>query len=177
MTKFLLMRHGHPDYSGPKRWGTLGWGSDLAPLSDMGVQQVAAQLASIKDFNPEIVLSSPMTRAVQTALVLRQGLQVPFKVEFDLHEWVPDKTFQWRTLSEIEALQADYERCKGVYPPGETKLWETTESVRLRVLAVLRKYDRYSRVLAVCHGQAIKAVCGTDEKLELAGVRALELKG
>ncbi len=126
------MRHGHPDYSGPRKWQTPGWGSDLAPLSDEGVKQVAGQLGAVQEFNPEIVIASPMTRAVQTALVLRPGLQVPFMVEFDLHEWVPDRTFQWRTLGEVQALQSDYERCNGVCPEDETRLWETTEAVRLQ---------------------------------------------
>ena len=175
MTTFLLMRHGHPDYSSPRRWETRGWGSDLAPLSEAGVEQVTKQLGTVRAFDPEIVITSPMTRALQTALVLRQGSKVPFNVEFDLHEWVPDKTFQWRTLEEIEALESDYERCHGVYPAGEIRLWETTESVRRRVFGVLRRYHAYSRVLAISHAEVIKAVVGV-EHIDLAGVVNLELE-
>ncbi len=174
MTTFMLMRHGQPDYSGPKRWEAPGWGTDLAPLSDAGVQRVMRQLSTIQAFQPEIVISSPMARALQTALVIRQGLLVPFRVEFDLHEWVPDKTFKWRTLAEVEALQADYESHKGVWPLGETKLWETTESVRQRVFAVLRRYYAYTRVLAISHVLAIKAVTGVD-RVEMAGVVKMDL--
>ncbi len=123
------------------------------------------QLSMIQAFHPEIVISSPMTRALQTALVILQGLLVPFRVEFALHEWVPDKTLHWRTIAEVEALPADCERCKGVCPPGEAKLRETTESVRRRVIAVLKRYCAYNCVLAICHGQAITGV----GQIELAG--------
>ncbi len=174
MTTFMLMRHGQPDFSGPKRWEAPGWGSDLAPLSDAGVQQVMRRLSMIQAFQPEIVISSPMARALQTALVIRQGLLVPFRVEFDLHEWVPDRTFQWRTLAEVEALQADYENNKGVCPPGETRLWETSESVRQRMLAVLKRYYAYTRVLAISHVQAIKAITGAD-RVEMAGVVKIDV--
>jgi len=75
-----------------------GWGADLAPLTDLGEYQVIQQLPKIQDFNPELVISSPATRALHSALVIRPALQAPFKVEFDLHEWVPDQSFHWKHL-------------------------------------------------------------------------------
>ena len=62
----------------------------------------------------------------------------------------------------------------GVCPPGETKLWETTESVRQRVLAVLKRYYAYTHVLAISHVLAIKAVTGVD-RVEMAGVVKMDL--
>jgi hypothetical protein len=41
---------------------------------------------------------------------------------------------------------------------------------------VLARYHAYSRVLAVSHGQVIKAVAGV-EHIDLAGVVKLELEG
>lgn len=171
MTFFLLMRHAEPDYSEPNKWNAPGWGADLAPLTEIGEQQVLQQCDKVREFNPEIVISSPATRALHSALVLHSRLMVPFKVEFDLHEWVPDRSFQWRTLEDVQRYQAEFYRFNGEWPEGETRPWETLSSLRSRSLAVFRKYSGWERVLAVCHGELIKAVTGV-QKVEHAGLVA-----
>jgi broad specificity phosphatase PhoE len=175
MTFFLLMRHGEPDYSGPYKWDAPGWGKDLAPLTDTGEEQVIQQLEKIREFSPEIVISSPATRALHSSLVLRSKLDVPFRVEFDLHEWVPDRSFQWKTLQEVQTFEKDFARFNGEWPDGQTRPWETRSSMRSRSLAVFRKYNNYSRILAVCHGELIKAVTGVL-RIDLAGLVPFELK-
>jgi len=175
MTFFLLMRHAQPDFSGPRKWDAPGWGGDLAPLTEVGERQVNQQVDKIREFNPELVITSPATRALHSAMVLRPELDVPFKVEFDLHEWVPDRAFRWRTLGEVQKLQSDFERFRGEWPPGETKPWETIANMRLRALGVFRRYLNFDRVLAVCHGQLIKAITGVDE-VDLAELVPLEFK-
>ena len=173
MTTFLLMRHGAPDFSGPDKW--TGRGGDLAPLTAAGEEQVVRQLGRIREFDPEIVISSPMTRALQCALILRAGLSCPFKVEFDLHEWVPDRSFQWRGIEDVKRLQAEFYRLNGEWPPGETRPWEPQSSVRSRGLTVFRKYLGHKRVLAVCHGQIIKSVTSLDKEVDFASLVPLEL--
>ena len=174
MTSFLLMRHADPDYSGPRKWNAPGWGADLAPLTDLGEYQVIQQLPKIQDFNPELVISSPATRALHSALVIRPALQAPFKVEFDLHEWVPDQSFQWKTLNDVETLQADFYRLNGEWPDGETRPWETLSSMRKRSLSVFRKYFNYKRVLVIYHGELINSVTG-KRPVAYAGLVPLEL--
>jgi broad specificity phosphatase PhoE len=174
MTSFLLMRHGEPDYSGPYKWDAPGWGKDLAPLTNTGEEQVIQQLEKIREFNPEIVISSPATRALHSSLVLRSELSVPFRVEFDLHEWVQDRSFQWKTLPEVQSLQQEFTRFNGEWPDGETRPWETRSNMQARSFSVFRKYSQYTRVLAVCHGELIKAVSGIN-RIELAGLVLLEL--
>jgi broad specificity phosphatase PhoE len=169
MTEFLLMRHGQPDYSGPHKWNAPGWGADLAPLTEIGEKQVLRQIDEINKFDPNIVITSPTTRAIHSALVLRQVLKVPFRVEFELHEWVPDLSFQWKTLTEVEKLQSEYESLDGKWPFGETRPWEQVESVRMRVVKVFQSYLKYDRVLVVCHGQVIQALTSVN-RIDLAGL-------
>jgi broad specificity phosphatase PhoE len=166
MTLFLLMRHGQPDYSGPNIWkGSF----DMAPLTDLGEQQVQQQVDSIREFNPQIVISSPATRAVHSALVLRPYLQVPFRIEFDLHEWVPDVNFQWHSLTEVNNLLAEFKHYNGEWPPGMVLPWETTTHMRQRAFNVFRKYLAYKRVLAICHGRLMRTITGVEaEKTEPA---------
>ena len=58
----------------------------MAPLTDEGVQQ--AELASKNEIlkGSDLIVLSPYTRALQTASIIS-------KVEIDLHEFIPDKTF------------------------------------------------------------------------------------
>lgn len=160
MTSFLLMRHGEPDFSDCDKWP--GWGSDLAPLTLAGEEQVIRQISKIREFNPEIILSSPMTRALQSAILVRSGLGVPFKVKFNLHEWIPDMSFRSRSLKDFQSFQSEYYRLNGEWPAGETRCWEPFSAMNLRALTVLRKYLKYKRVLVICHGQIIKSVTSLD---------------
>lgn len=173
MTSFFLMRHGEPDFSDCDQ--RPGMGSDLAPLTPAGESQVAQQISKIREFNPEIVISSPMTRAMQTALILRSELAMPFKVEFNLHEWQSDLSFKLRTFENFQACQSEYFRMNGEWPAGETRCWEPVSSVRSRILTVLRKYLIYRRVLVICHGQVIRSLTGLDTKVDMAGLVHIEL--
>ncbi len=54
----------------------------------------------------------------------------------------------------------EYERFHGKYPAGEEKLWESSESIKKRVLNVLKKYSQYQKVIVAGHGMMIQAVTG-----------------
>ena len=97
MATFYLVRHGQPDYSGLQERGLFGFGRDFAPLSPLGVQQAekAAQDARLQQ--AELIVSSPYTRALQTAQIISLRTGIPVTVELDLHEWVPDWTNRYRT--------------------------------------------------------------------------------
>ena len=106
---------------------------------------------------------------------MRAGIPVPFKIEFDLHEWIPDMSFQMQSFAEVRKLQSEFEQCRGEWPTGETRVWETSSHMRERALAVLRNYLSHSRVLVVCHGTLIKSVSGVSE-VKLAGLVPFDLK-
>ncbi len=176
MTTFLLMRHGQPDYSGPNKWNAPGWGSEMAPLTELGQEQVQQQVDRIREFNPQVVICSPAARALHTALVLRPYIKVQFRVEFDLHEWVPDMNFQWRSLAEVDKLYSEFKYYKGEWPSGTTLLWETVPHMRQRAYNTLRKYLDYQRILVICHGQLMRAITGVEvEKVELASFMPFQM--
>ncbi len=158
MTSFLLMRHGQPDFSGLEKWNARGWPADLAPLAALGEEQVSRQLDRIADFGPEIIVASPITRALQTAMLVLPRAAVPCKVEFDLHDWVADLSLQRITLEELQKRQYEFDACHGEWPPGETRSWETFSAMRSRVLGVLNRYRDHRRVLAVFHNAPIRSV-------------------
>ena len=79
------------------------------------------------------------------------------------------------TVNRPEALNAlkEFFACRGEYPRGEERDWETVSDIRSRVTAVLRKYGSYRRVIVVGHGIVILALTG--EEIPNGGVIGYEL--
>ena len=90
MMDLLLVRHGEPDYSDIDERGYIGHGRDLAKLTEKGVRQAERAAEDTRLQGAELILSSPYTRALQTASIISRITQIPLTVETDLHEWMPD---------------------------------------------------------------------------------------
>ena len=85
--KIIFLRHGEPDYCELEEHSYTGFGIDLAPLSEKGRQQ--AQKLSTNPLLPsaEIIISSSVTRALETAFYVVCATGLPLRVEPLLHEW------------------------------------------------------------------------------------------
>jgi broad specificity phosphatase PhoE len=81
--RLLLVRHGLPDY----RDGKPGDEFPGPPLAEIGYLQAAQAATSVSAFGPAAIYSSPLTRARQTAEVIRRQLRIPLCVDSDLTEW------------------------------------------------------------------------------------------
>jgi broad specificity phosphatase PhoE len=148
---FLLIRHGTVDYDTyPGRFR--GHGIDLLPLTPSGVTEVerlARRLAA--DGGVDLIVSSPMTRALQTAMIVSWHLKCHVEVELDLHEWVPDSSQQWSGGDVPRSAYQELLTCAGEWPAGEERLWEPHSSVRRRVRGVLGRYSAAGTVAVICH--------------------------
>lgn len=163
MTTFYLVRHGEPQWELCEEYGLKGHGRDLVPLTDEGVRQALTLAKDNRLGAVELILSSPYTRALQTAAILSRELGVELRVEFDLREWQPDLSFEFDSLARLKDLTDDYDACGGVCPPGETKLWEPKATVKARMDAVLSRYKGYSSVIVVAHGEIFRTQVNIDE--------------
>src|SRR5262245_39208298 len=126
------MRHGEADFGPTDRIGARGWGGDLAPLSSRGVEQARDAIDRLRDLRLDVVASSPMTRALHTTLTITSALALPARVEFDLHEWIPDLSLDWSRPSDVERHLADLDACAGEWPAGQRRCWEPLSAVRAR---------------------------------------------
>lgn len=158
MAVYYLIRYGEPDYSPCDKRGYMGHGRDLAPLSEDGIKQAEITANDIRLKSADIIVSSPYTRALQTAAIISNNIRVDIKVEMDLHEWMPDKTFQYKSFQECQELTYDFNEHLGVYPVGKTKRWESLHSLRTRVRNVADKYAYYDKVIFVCHGMVMRTL-------------------
>lgn len=75
-----LIRHGQSEFN--RVWDVEGRDPLIrdAPLSEVGHEQVLAARQAALALTPDVVISSPLTRAIQTSLGLFSGSGVPIEV-------------------------------------------------------------------------------------------------
>ncbi len=163
MTTFYLIRHGKPDYSPCDERGYSGFGRDLASLTKDGIEQAELSSRDERLKDAEIIISSPYTRALQTAAIISKNTGIEIKVEMDLHEWIPDLTYKYTSSEEAFELAKEFTKYRGVYPQNTNMNWESLESLRKRVINVVNKYTNYNKVIIVSHGMALRTITFIEE--------------
>ena len=158
MAWFYLIRHGEPNYEAVSSIGFYGFGRNLAPLSEKGIQQAKATAEDIRLLDADIIVSSPYTRALQTAAIISRKINKPIIMEPELHEWIADKTNTLSSGKEAARLSKEFNECKGVYPDGQEMRWETLSSLRARAKRVADKYAEYNKVIFVAHGMVFRTL-------------------
>lgn len=176
MTMFYFVRHGEPDYESVGDWADIPFGRQFAGLTPAGEAQIMAAARSLKKAAPQILISSPYTRALQSACILARELDIPLRVERDLHEWDSDRTHTVRDQGELLRLCQEHDACGGIYPDGDGKPWESTQLVRDRVLRVLEKCADYARVAVAGHAMMMQAVTGESRPYTYGEVAAWETR-
>ena len=150
--KLLLVRHGDADYSIVMERHHVSMGCDMAHLSALGEAQ-AKEVAKNPIFkDADIIISSPYTRAMQTASYIMRETGLDIIVENDLHEWTPDLTFRRRRVN-FKRIDDEMEKRKGKWDPFCFYKWETPDQLGERAFNVIRKYlGKYNKIIVVAHG-------------------------
>lgn len=160
MSTFYLIRHGKPDYTYGDTHGFIGQGHDFAPLKQDSINEVLATSKDERLKNAKIIVSSPYTRALQTASIISKETGIDIVVEPDIREWQPDLTYQYKNSEEIMNYYKDYVKNNGVYPNNEKRKWETKEQLKNRALSVIHKYkEKYDTIIIVAHKMTFQAIC------------------
>ena len=158
----IFIRHGEPDPEPADRRGFIGMGRDMAPLTALGREQARRAAEDPRLAGARLILSSPYTRALQTAAEISRRTGLEIQVEMDLHEMIPDQTFQVKGAEENHALHLDFIRCQGEHPAGESRKWETVSQVVARTRRVLDRYLDlgYRKIIVAAHGGVIRRYTG-----------------
>ena len=162
--EIVFIRHGEPDYTLTDNRGFIGQGRDMAPLTKLGIRQAEEASRNPMISGSQIIISSPYTRALQTAAILSKNTGLTLTVEIDLHELIPDKTFLVKGRKESDAYYADFVKCLGEYPEGEERKWETIGEIISRTKPVFDGYYNtgYMKIIAVTHGGVIRRYAGVS---------------
>lgn len=147
MTELCLIRHGETAWNRENR---LQGRSDI-PLNDQGQLQAQRLAVSLASRQWDLIVSSPLLRAWQTAIVIaaRLGLPEPLAVP----ELVERDYGQASGLTKAEAAKR---YADGVYPEAETRTevharcWPAVEQLADKVAG--------RSALVVTHGSVIKTV-------------------
>jgi broad specificity phosphatase PhoE len=150
----LLARHGETDWNRDGRFQ----GHADTPLNDLGREQARALAEKMADV--DVIYSSDLTRAVETAQVVADRLGLEVRVDSRLRE----RSFgRWEGLTrgEIEeAFRDDYERWRTGKSFGAEDA-ETHEAFAERIEAfladVLAKHPDET-VLVITHGGSIRVI-------------------
>lgn len=155
MTTFLLIRHGAHDLLGR----TLTGRTRDVHLNTVGKRQAQWLAERMRGFRVDAVLSSPLTRCMETAspIAAALGLSVePLEAanEVDFGSW---SGFDFSELQNVPRWKR-YNHVRSMVPPPEG---ETVLSVQMRVLSGLEKLCQSypdGCVAVVSHADVIKAI-------------------
>ena len=160
-TSLVLLRHGETEHTREKRFSGSG-GADPA-LSDAGIEQAAAAarlISSTEDLRPSLVVTSPLTRARQTAEIVAAEVGCDLRMDEGLAECAFGE-WEGRTFAEVDQMWPDelaaWLASTAVAPPGgesfdalELRLGRTRE----RLLAT----HRGETLVLVAHVTPIKSL-------------------
>ncbi|MCL2566234.1 MAG: phosphoglycerate mutase family protein [Defluviitaleaceae bacterium] len=150
--KIVYMRHSEPQRTLTDDLGLIGFGRELAPLTKDGIALAdeTAKSPLLKD--AQLIISSPLTRALQTAGIVAKNTGLLIEVEFGLIErWID--LSQKLAFDKAQPLWEEYNSHRGIWSGNEERNWENIEMQHKRLKATLDKYLHYNKIIVVAHGE------------------------
>lgn len=150
-THIQLIRHGETDWNVQTRYQ----GSSDIPLNDTGRAQAAALAEAIRGETWDHIVSSPLSRAMDTARAVAEAI-------------VPDDRVMERHYGDAEGLTIPEREAK--WPEGDWPGLESWEDSALRGMSAIEELARErpgQRILVVCHGGLINAILATISRGEV----------
>lgn len=150
----VMLRHGQTPMSVQKRYA----GRSDVPLTDLGVRQAVAAAKRLASAGLDVIVTSPLRRAVQTAEEVAAATGAPVvadagfrETDFGAWEGLTFAEVRERWSAELAAWLAD----PAVAPPGGESFTEVSERVTAALHRVLAARERQA-VLIVSHVTPIK---------------------
>ena len=169
--KIIFVRHGEPDYRELEERSYTGFGIDLAPLSEKGRQQAQKLCTNPLLSSAEIIISSAVTRALETASYVVRTTGLPLRVEPLLHEWQVYET----GIENYETARSLFLENKGELLPNSPIRYETAAEMKSRFLECMSKYREYQTVVVVAHRMLMRQFV-LNEKIDFCQVIECELE-
>lgn len=166
----IFIRHGDTDYTLANKRRLNAIEENFIPLSEKGCKQVQLTAVDFRLKKAKIIVSSPYTRALHSACIINNELQLPLYIEFDLHEWKYDiEGTNYIGQEEIDRRVEDFLESDGDYNLSNPKPWEKKTDAYKRAINVISRYVNYSPVIVISHCMLIH--CLTDkDRLSCAAI-------
>lgn len=161
MVEFLFFRHGETDWNKAQFFQ----GHTDIPLNLTGQNQARLMGEKIQHWKPDIVLSSDLTRACQTAEGAQAYWQAPIIFSDKLREMNLGKAEGLHRDEVMKLIGSDWTRWVSPseddehfgFPGGETK-GETRQRVLKYIEDFVKKNPHYKRIAVSTHGGVLKRV-------------------
>lgn len=153
----FLVRHGQTDWNKQGRFQ----GHTDVPLNRRGRQQAAALADYLATAGIEVIYSSDLVRARETAQPLAQAAKIPLQTEGRLREMSFGR-LEGLTAAQIEARYPDHfpayrQDSVNTPPPGGESFQQMLQRVG-RALEDLAAANEAKKVLVTAHGGSLKAL-------------------
>ena len=169
--KIIFIRHGEPNYRELEERSYTGFGIDLAPLSVRGRQQAQELCKNSLLHSADLLVSSAVTRALETASYVACATGLPLRVEPLLHEWQVYES----GIDRFEEARRLFLENNGELLPNSPVQYEPAEEMRSRFLESMRKYRDYQTVVVVTHRMLMRQFV-PDEKIDFCQVIECEIE-
>jgi len=148
VAKLLVIRHGHAEGNAEHRF----IGQSNVPLDELGRAQAQALAERLRGTTIDRIVSSDLSRAIDTITPLAEATEVPIESDPRLREI---SNGEWTGLLPME-ISAGWPDLWTAYRAGEDVLrpgGETWASVRERAVESVREHSANGGVIVVCtHG-------------------------
>ena len=169
--KIIFVRHGEPDYRELEERSYTGFGMDLAPLSEKGRQQAQELCQNPLLQSANLLVTSAVTRALETASYVSCATGLPLRVEPMLHEWQVYEA----GIENFEKARCLFLENKGELLPNSPIQYETATEMKSRFLESMAKYRDYQTVIVVTHNMLIRQFV-PNEKIDFCQVIECEVE-
>ena len=159
--EICLVRHGETDWN---KEGRLQGQTDI-PLNKTGRAQAASCADYLRGKNYEMIMTSPLLRAKQTANIIAEKMDLPV---LEMSE------FMERSYGNVEGMTAD-ERI-ALFPDGVFPNQESRECLTNRVLGGLQRIQQEQqahKIILVAHGSVINAILAALSNNEIGSGKTI----
>lgn len=157
MTTFLLIRHGQTDWNVEGRYT----GQADIPLNNTGREQAGEAAAQLRDAPPDVIYSSDLQRARETAEIIAREFTLGVHVDKRLRE-IDQGDWEGMLFPDIkQRFEREFERQRSdplnVGPPGGETIGQVWERVVAAADDISHQHP-HARVALVSHGLALAMI-------------------
>lgn len=165
-----MIRHGKPTYENIDK---LHLPTYVAELSAQGIEQAYNVSKDERLKDAEMIISSPFTRALQTASIIASVTGIPLTIETAFHEWLMDKTHSNTNTPEVRtAIYEEFLAHNFIHDESCKYNFESVTDIATRAYPAMRKYldMGYSKVIIVAHSMLIRTFGYLYSDFECCGI-------
>lgn len=162
--EIVFVRHGVPDYRLCDERKMTQLEKDYAPLTRECIPFIKSQSQLPALSGADIIISSPYTRALQTAEIINRQHRLELFVEHDLREWIADTSGGYIALEERDRRWHEYRSSLKMKIENKGTEYESVHDLKDRVLSVLDKYREFEKVIVVAHFNVLESLLGYQQQ-------------